>query len=362
MQKRKNDMKMKWGVIPAWFALSWAFAATPALAGYTVVDSEVEVVNDLNIPIAWLDNERVIFTALKPGQPRMQINVKQRPIGRIVIWDTARNKASDYADGTLICYYDGVISYTVQDVDPVTGKEDWIGKSGKWGEEKEVRAFKAGDSPKHRDYHTCRVYPGKRPVLAEGRPTLELKKEHGYLELAPPPGATRKPGAVLYHKADGEVVELAATQGEIKGMAWSDYGQGYMLTKSILKYQDSIYEPISPPVLFLHGDGRLERLPFPLKFFNRDAALQIALTRKGLAFVSGATNWPHDVGRAGLYLESGDDAVRLVRGTVGGTMLAVTYGLPAFVVSPDGCKIAFRHGMQPTYYNAFTIKMINVCE
>jgi hypothetical protein len=62
--------------------------------------------------VAWLDNDRVIFTRLKKGEPFLQMKAAKPFVfnGETVIWDTKKNKLMPFHDGLLTCSYQGYSS------------------------------------------------------------------------------------------------------------------------------------------------------------------------------------------------------------------------------------------------------------
>lgn len=57
--------------------------------------------------VAWLDNDRVIFTRLKQGEPFLQMKFYTDGVynGETVIWDTKTDQIIPYHDRILWCIY-----------------------------------------------------------------------------------------------------------------------------------------------------------------------------------------------------------------------------------------------------------------
>jgi len=92
-----------------------------------VKDSGVEVQVDEATVVEWIDDEKVIFSALKPGEPRLQgkgYHADRKDHfapGRVVVWNTRTDEIKDLGEGKLYCAYRGYVSYYWEDPNPTSG-------------------------------------------------------------------------------------------------------------------------------------------------------------------------------------------------------------------------------------------------
>jgi hypothetical protein len=118
-------------------------------------------------------------------------------------------------------------------------------------------------------------------------------------------------------------------------------------------------------VPILYPDGHIERLPITDKYSLKNSTDLIALTRRGMV-VTNNSIWvgalfPNKLS-SGAYLIRGEQVVRLVDWLVGNERAGLDNSHRGLAVSPDGCKLAFKHGEGERRKVKHTIKMIDLCQ
>lgn len=336
---------------------------------FEVKDSGVEVQVDAATVVEWLDNEQVIFSALKPGEPRLQgaiFHADRKPRnapGRVVVWNTRTGEAKQYSEGKLACSHGGFVSIWYDITDPITGKTESRTQTGYFGHEEDKRAWQAGDPVKHRDWHTCLIYDGPPKQPAPDHWVYSLREEDGFLAV----GLKEKPNdpkaPVILIRPDGARQPLPIAWPEVQGAWWNDWGGVYLLAQA---YDGGHNVPPKPDLLLmLHPNGLVERHRIPPNYSRINTTHLAVITRRGFVVTNDAifvgALIPNKA-QSGAYLIRGDKVVRLVPWLVGNERAALDNSHRGIAVSPDGCKLAFKHGEGERYKTAHTIKMINVCQ
>ncbi|MDD2685487.1 MAG: hypothetical protein PHY62_04960 [Gallionella sp.] len=153
---------------------------------FAVKDSGVEVPPKYGGLVKWMDNDRVIFSALRKDVPK---NINPEGL-RIVIWDTVKGTVAHYADGKLRCYSDGNIAYQTESTKFVSrGVAIEKGKTGELGKELLIEAGAAAPLWLINPY-SCKSYGSlgftSRDEIVRPDPLmhiLRLREDHGYLDL-----------------------------------------------------------------------------------------------------------------------------------------------------------------------------------
>jgi len=325
---------------------------------FPVKDSGVEVRIDGDTTVEWLDEERVIFSALAKGEPRMQgaFGAQKQYLGRSVVWNTETGNILDLGEGELWCSYNGAFTVWYKDENSAT----WL-KKGLLNNIHVIRGWREGDPVKHQDPHTCRIYEGPQKVVAPpDHVVFSLREQDGSLDTGSRNQALRdRKNPVVLIRPDGTGTELPLLPIEVDGVWWEQWAGAYILAR---------YGHSSPPkpdrVPLLHPDGRLQRIPIPIRYSRRNVLSGIALTRRGLLVGSTRAGLGRDPGESGLYLIRGDQWVRLIDWYAGNAKAIFNSTRRGIAISPSGCKVAFKHGkgVLARYRSPFTIKMIDVCK
>lgn len=334
---------------------------------YPVKESGVEVRVDEATVIEWLDNEKVIFSALKPGEPRLQDKGYNRgqdrtAPGRVVVWNTRTDEIKDLGEGKLHCAYRGYVSYYWEVPNPTTGQlEAWF-KKGLYGQEAVMPGYRPGNPPKHQDKFTCEIFDGPRTATAPEYWTYQLRVQDGILAAALRGKSNSRADPVLRVHPDGSRQPLGMTWPEMQGAWWEDWAGVYVL-RQMLEQQSPSSKPVVLPIL--RPDGTVQRLPIPWKYSSRMNTMLTALTRRGIVATNNAI-WSGalipDKFQSGAYLLRDDKSVRLVAWLVGNERAGFDNTHRGLAVSPDGCKLAFKHGEGERLKVKHTIKMIDLCE
>lgn len=328
---------------------------------FTVKDSGVEVVVDKPVVVEWLDEERVIFSALNPGQAR--VHGKPKPdqasyVSRVMVWNTRTGELKEHSPGRLYCAYRGFVSMAYSPESSTAGKPLIRSRSGLFGHEEDKAAWKQGDPPLHRDIHTCKIYQGAAFNPEPTHELLPLREEDGVLDTGGK-GTSRQGRPVLIVRPDGTRTELPIKAIEVQGVWWNDWAGVYLLAHH--RY-GGILVPREPDTLpILYPDGRLERYALPQAYWSRNVTSRAVLTKRGL-FVANDSGTELTKGGSGAYLIRGDQISRLIDWYVGNKNSASEGRHIGIALSPSGCKVAFKHGAVSQYKNPHTIKMIDLCE
>jgi hypothetical protein len=273
--------------------------------------------------IAWLDNTHVLFrgfTGVEPG-PGVQIaggkEVRMLNEGAYV-WDItagtwAREARFDYVGS--ICVLGEYRSYTAPTEDNKSSKR---------------RAFESGKEialPERFWYNpqSCRAHPTRPPWDIDGRATVPLLEEHGYLDRGVKGQDQIKNFPLLYYRTGSTQplpLELGSKQVD-PHIRYYPFLDAYLL--------EGQRGPLwAPPLWVLHSDGAVEQVFNPEgQAWAKQDWPWLELTKRGPVFASLDPRGPHHSADAGLYLWADGVLTRVAEGFF--TMHAV---------SPEGCKLA----------------------
>lgn len=342
---------------------------------YKVHKSDEEVCTDCPSVVAWLDNDRVIFTRLKKGEPFLQMQKYVDGIysGETVIWDTKKDKVIPYHDGMLWCSYGGYLSIFynpgLKSPDNVRVLKGFLGK------EIDKKAWKQGDPIIHNDRYTCVSYAG--PSFEPDTPdwTYPLREEDGVIDIGrvkwqfPLSEADQErikkggmPVAVI--RPNGTRIKLSLGINDVQGVWWDEWAGVYILKMFLYGAVDVPKIATRPDTLvYLYPDGTLGTYALPLSYWWTKKTARAAITKKGIVVVNEQADvFPAGKRSSGAYLVRGDKMVRLNDWYVGNEKAGYNNIHRGFAVSPDGCKIAYKHTDGPRYKTVSTIQMINLCE
>jgi hypothetical protein len=324
--------------------------------------------------VAWLDNDRVIFTRLKKGESFLQMKAAKPFVfnGETVIWDTKKDKVIPYHDGMLWCSYDGYSDMYYN----YGGQSQETAYSFSGYEKKELieHFWQKGESvTKHNDKFTCLTYDSPRHKPDTPDWTYPLREQDGVIDTGRvksnyPLSVTDKerikqggmPVAVI--RPDGTRINLSLGINDVHGVWWDEWAGVYILNMFLYGGFDRSKGP--DRVLILHLDGTIERyeLPYAYSYWNKDTA-RAAITKKGIVVVNERANYiPARKDTSGAYLIRGDKFVRLNDWYVGNEKAGYDNITRGIAVSPDGCKIAYKHTNGLREETVSTIEMINLCE
>ncbi len=212
-----------------------AAQSTAALAGVPktplpVVDSGAYT--HMNA-VWWMDNHRLIFNGSAPGVPPNEADPQFRRFG-ILIWDVRDNSIQVFQDNRgrkkdegweLNCFYYGTqrINYMRREFTKQTPFKEWrgYGRRGVIGSEVEEMGLGASvptpqnsrkvSNPHHHPY-TCEPKPETYAQwqLAEGRSTIALLEEHGYIDIGIYPSTPQKlkESQDIYYKTGSKPIPL----------------------------------------------------------------------------------------------------------------------------------------------------------
>ncbi|MDD4950700.1 hypothetical protein [Sulfuricurvum sp.] len=330
---------------------------------YTIHKSGEEVCTDCPSVVAWLDNDRVIFTRLKKGEPFLQMKTFN-PFafnGETVIWDTKKDRVIPYHDGMLWCSYDGYSSI-FYNREKLTNHSVYT-YTGFIGKEIDKSAWKQGDPLLHSDKHTCVVYDGPRYKPDTPNWTYPLREQDGFIDIGwkKDRNDPRPATSVGVIRPDGTRINLSLTNYDVHGVWWDEWAGVYILNMFLYGGFDKSKGP--DRVLTLHPDGTIERYELPYAYYWNKDTVRAAITKKGIVVVNERANYiPARKDTSGAYLIRGDKFVRLNDWYVGNEKAGYNNITRGLAVSPDGCKITYKHTNGLRENTVSTIEMINLCE
>lgn len=331
---------------------------------YTIHKSGQEVCSDLLNTVAWLDNNRVIFTRLKRDEPFLQRRIYHDGIyhGETVIWDTTTNKTTPYHDGELRCSYNGysTIFYNHHGERNINNPYYLSGFEGK---ESDLPFEKSRDFAPHSiNPHTCISNYNNQPLFTPQIPWIyPLREQDGAIANVRNQFINNRLDVVTI-RPEGTRINLSITSDDIRGAWWEEWAKVYILNM-VIEGGYKKYLSIDHGLLMLHPDGTIERYQIPNTYwYNKDTA-RAAISKKGIVVVNEQVDVMHNQkGSSGAYLIRGDKVIRLNDWYVGNA-IAGNYNITrGIAVSPDGCKIAYKHTDGLREKTVSTIEMINLCE
>lgn len=336
---------------------------------FPVKESGVEVQVDEATVVEWLDNEQVIFSALKPGEPRLQGKLHHADgqdhfaPGRVVVWNTRTDQIQDLGEGKLHCAYRGYVSYYWEVPNPSTGKPEAFFKKGMYGQEVSMPGWRPGNPPKHRDKFTCQLFDGPATATAPEYWTYQLRVQDGVLARTLKGQSNPENNPALWVRPDGIRQPLAMAWPEMQGAWWEDWAGVYLLRQMLDRSNTNPSRQTLLPLL--EPDGNVLRLPIAQKFSYSMLTSLTALTRRGIVVTNDAI-WVGALipnkDKSGAYLIRGEQVIRLVDWLVGNERAGFDNTHRGLAVSPDGCKLAFKHGEGERRKVKHTIKMIDLCQ
>lgn len=338
---------------------------------YTIYDSHIKVCVDCWSVVAWLDNDRVIFTRLKAGEKNLQMKEYKNFVyyGETVIWDTKQNSVTPYHDGMLWCSSKGSsdVSYHVGGV---KSQETAYSFFGAEGNELVERVWQRGEPVvSHYDRHTCTLYDGLPMKPDTPNWTYPLREQDGVIDVGrkknPKDERTSPPVSVI--RPDGPKIILPLGVNDVKGVWWDEWAQVYILKMFVY---NRILVPSSAKnpdrLIFLHPDGTVQKYELPFDYWWSKTTDRAVITKKGVVVVNESTNQVNPMfpraDTSGAYLVRDTKVVRLNDWLVGNERAGFDNIHRGIAVSPDGCKIAYKHTNGPRQSASSTIQMINLCE
>ena len=272
-----------------------------------------------NRDIAWLDNTRVVFHGATGGEgsPGHESPVTNRGT---YVWDVERGTATreprfDRADPP-ICSRGPYLSYIEHAEDLKSAKR---------------RAFESGQEiilPEPGKFWSnpisCRTYTTKPWWVVEGRATVRLLEEHGYLDRGVKDQDRTTDFPLLYYRtgaAQPLPIELGSMQVD-PTVRYAPFLDAYLLEGQ----RGALW---APPLWLLHPNGVVEQIFNPEgKAWAKQSWSWVVLTKRGPVF--GKITYRGDQGRdSGAYLWENGTLTQLENAV-----------LTLHSVSPDGCKLA----------------------
>jgi hypothetical protein len=344
-------------------SFSWTGSVhAQAHAPYRIVDSGFPAEDFY--PTTWIDDEQVLFTAVKLGTYLCDVKDSLHCGGRghllaVSVWDVRQNKVTTYKDRILsdVCIHNGYISYKAREH---LSEQEGSVFAGKFGFEKKLGLM---SEYKYNNPTSCRYY--RQPWLppeARGRRISFLLEEHGFVDFGPSDPAKLTPegrnAPPILRSLDGKKAIPLDIEKRYRMNGWLRFT--YLpFSNEYFAQGDTTNISEIVPAFFVSRTGVVRKVDVP------DGAWKGPMyhaVRPGL-FISTWNRRDKDFPNAsGGYLLTSGKVVTVVAGA-----------LRSPSVSPNGCKVAFIYASSPDAisdgYRAWrtgkpgnTIRMIDVCE
>ncbi len=282
--------------------------------------------------VNWVDNNRVIFVSYKNNQ------------GSIYLWNTDTGTIDLYADEAMggICFGDGIIKYSTKD-----DRDKAYLKFGRFGGEEEIVLFKKDKKTieNKSNRYTCKRFTPP-PELRDQR-VFYLKEDHGYLHIGPNAGSDFD--YPIYVRQDGRRITMpfsSLVTGPPNGFYL--FKEAYFMWA--VRSGGPGWNKNCQAIWWIYPDGQTESICMPLaEGVNAGSVLMYPVKMGYLQITHDSDrNGP---GPSGIYLlnQRAEFESKLIDGVATGIS-----------ISPDGCKVAFRHN--PVVQRIVTLKVINLCK
>lgn len=323
-------------------------------AGLPVQDTGIVVESNAGIaglPIRWMDEDRIIFSALKPGAGPTSAHSAQTR--EILIYNTRTDEIKKYAAGKLSCYENGRIVYVTENIvwkDEASGAARFANrvKHGPMGEEVDEVVPVLGE--RSRDIGCSDAAVSRARSLPQYYNFTLLRPEHGYIDR----GTSKRTELAVLVRPGKPSIELPFYGFEVHGdVDYAPWADTYVLNAGGATFQPYFrIDPSPKPVIrLLKPNGEVSELAPPNAFFKHfGKSGPIRLARAGMVYTGLELRAIPDK-EQGLYLVNGQEAAQLLDGHV-----------EDVAVSPDGCRIAVSSSRDwhPVKYSR-TIKIVRLC-
>lgn len=304
------------------FAALGACSQAEKKSPYPILDSGMLAGDSSAITnIYWIDNQRVLFRAVKNNDKRMA------HIGpyNLSVWDIRKGVSpyTPYAHDVTACLRDSIFRYTLEDE-----QKNVQLFHGPFGEEKLIP-----QPPKfsYFDDINCRFEddPEIAQLTRNGRAIIKLLAKHGFLDVGPNRGkeSSENRQAELHIKGNPQAITLPIRRFELSGIKYFEFNNAYYFANP------GAYARTGQPAStkWLYPDGRVEEVLIPIGPWAASPT-SVYPTKHGYFVVSDEYASMSHPGIAGGYFIQGEKIVKAIHGSIRGV-----------AVSPDGCKIALSH-------------------
>jgi hypothetical protein len=309
-------------------ALTYELASAQVQSEYKLMDSRIAA-EDFH-PTIWLDNDRVLFTAVKLGTYLCDAKDVFHCGGRghllaTSIWDVRKNVVSIYKDRILsgVCVQNGYISYKAREH---LSEQEGSVFAGEFGKEQKIGSI---SEYRYNNPLSCRYYKEPRlPGAAKGRRIAFLLEEHGYVDFGPDIPANRTPEEkaappVLRSLNGKKAIPLNIERRYLEN-SWMRFTY-VRFSNEYFSRADTIDHSALVPAFYLNPEGNVRKVEFGLR---RHLGGTYHAVKPGIFLNTDGDTL--DGRHGGGYLLSSAKLAQIISG-----------GLRSVSVSPDGCKVAF---------------------
>ncbi|MDO9103626.1 MAG: hypothetical protein Q7U57_01560 [Methylovulum sp.] len=339
------------------------------------LDSKIRT-SQVHTRIFWIDNDRILTVAGNGNYCQHPSHGKQ-PQTQILEFDIRNNEVSWYGSPRIsnICYSNGNIRYSKAQIKDGVCLNEHTDFYGTYGQEEKVTYLAPSDGNTFDDFD-CKLQPREKTYNSYKALPRKLAEGHGWI-LGSEPGLIYMEGSLQIQHFEHPTYPIAIfpeldspsiyiDTSEFKPWIEQDY-QVFLLRYEKFKNAYLLglqgQNPLKPretpnghgQFWWLYPDGRLETI---IKFewqkddFLNTVGLDLIPTKAGLFLVGGIGD-PNLRYKNGLYKQTPEGDFKII----------VQGEIKKFVLSPDGCKLAFARNTHTTiHYDEFYLQAIDLCK
>ncbi|WP_148290768.1 hypothetical protein [Sulfuricella denitrificans] len=312
---------------------------------------------------AWLDGEHLVAATTETGPAGKQA-------ARLAVWKLDGSKEEIGAPNGIWCAGNGVIAWQTESEKLVSKAERLtfnVGLPGAWtSQSMELRrpflnagmaqgfsqswnlpANPARQSPFDCHWETNESLSGTKFATQ----WFPLLSGHGAIQFEPPVNTSLARKAAWVRK-DGETVRLpvderALTLESFRYFAWK---KAYFVAPLWSRFRQESGPPACVPAAWIYpAEGRVEEVCVPFDTANQSNAVLFSPSRAGWLRMASARITAHGQKPGGLYLVKPN----------GQTEKLAETQMDSWNVSPDGCRVAFRHRKSDT--GPYELDILDLC-
>lgn len=312
---------------------------------------------------AWLDGERLVAATSEAGPDG-------KPATRLAVWKPDGSREEVGSPSGIWCAGNGVIAWQTASERLESKAEQLtfnVGQPGSWttlsmelkrpflnagmaqgfSQSWNLPANPARQSPFDCHWETNEALSG--PKFATQ--WFPLLPGHGAIQFEPPANRSLA-GMVAWVRKDGERVRLPVDgRGlTLESFRYFSWKKAYFVAPVWSRFRQEGAPPACVPAAWLYpAEGRVEEVCVPFDTANQSNAVLFSPSRAGWLRMASARITAHGQKPGGLYLAKPN----------GQTEKLIESQMDSWNVSPDGCRVAFRHRKSDTGPNDLDI--LNLC-
>lgn len=296
---------------------------------------------------AWFNDRQLVATT-------MEADLDSKPVRRLAIWGVDGSRQDVGTPSGMWCAGNGVIAWQTA-AEKLENKAERltfaVGKPGAWTTQniELKRSFlnavmaQGFSQSWSRPANALRQSPfdcrweTNETLSGPGYTTqwIPLLPGHGAIQFDPPTNVSLS-GKASWVSKNGETFQLplegrALSLESFRYVSWKN---GYFVAPVWSRFRYEGAPPACVPAAWIYPiESRIEEVCVPFDPANQSNAVMFSPSRAGWLRATSARNTPHGPKPGGLYLVRPD----------GKTEKLVETLIDSWNVSPDGCRVAFRH-------------------